>query len=135
MARKLVSMSSAMESAVSSKSIPSILSLLEQGESIDVCQRATGVSLLMCVIREGLTDLACQLIERGADIEARSAEGETALMEAAIVGNTDLVKFLLDRGAKPNRRSRSGWTAMLWAEINGFQEIVEMLQRADGRFS
>lgn len=88
MARKLVPMSSAMESAVSSKSIPSILSLLEQGESIDVCQPATGVSLLMCVIREGLTDLACQLIERGSDIEARSAEGETALIEAAIVGNT-----------------------------------------------
>lgn len=131
MARNLTPMSYAMESAIASKSVQTILDLLDQGEPINSRQGSTGVPLLTCVIRQKLIDLAQHLIERGADIEAKSAEGETPLMEAVIVGSIELVQSLLEHGANPNRKSRSGWTALLWAQVHGHQDILNVLIAPD----
>lgn len=45
------------------------------------------------------------LIERGADVDARSPNGTTPLMMAAQYGSEDNVKVLLERGADPKRRN------------------------------
>jgi ankyrin repeat protein len=41
------------------------------------------------------------LLDRGADVDARDAYGDSALMLAVLYGDADLVKLLLDRKADP----------------------------------
>lgn len=139
MGKKIVPMSREMELAISSttaESVAVIVRLLDEGEPIDARQRSTDATLLMLAIQGGLSDLACLLIERGADVNAKSAEGETALMYAARTGDIELVKALLEKDANPNRRSRSGFTAMQWAVLGSSnEEIVNMIRQAGGRFS
>jgi ankyrin repeat protein len=55
------------------------------------------------------------LLEKGAIINARTNEGVTALMAAAIHGNTNTVKFLLDNGANPNIADRDEFTPLMAA--------------------
>lgn len=48
---------------------------------------------------------ACEvLLDAGADLEAKSSSGATALMFASAAGYTDVVKLLLARGADANAR-------------------------------
>ena len=41
-----------------------------------------------------------QLLDQGANINARDKHGDTALMAAAFEGHADVVKLLLEKGAK-----------------------------------
>lgn len=58
------------------------------------------------------------LVEAGADIEAREAEGETALFVAAGRGHLEGVDMLMALGAQPDARAASGLTPVL-AAITG----------------
>ncbi len=60
----------------------------------------------------GVTELAAMLVERGADVDARSTEGMTALMIAAANDNGAMLGFLLSRNADPTIRNRRGETAL-----------------------
>jgi ankyrin repeat protein len=137
MGRKYLAMSEEMESLSSSlslESVPMILSLLDQGEAIDARQRSNGASLLMLAIRAGLPSFASLLIDRGADINAKSMEGDTPLMNAVQVNDIETVKLLLEQGANPNLRSRSGWSALQWAVLStNNEEIIERIRQYGGR--
>ncbi len=52
------------------------------------------------------------LIDKGADVNARSKNGATALILAADKGNAEIVKFLIDRGADINAKDGNG-TALI----------------------
>jgi ankyrin repeat protein len=52
------------------------------------------------------------LLNAGADVNAREHEGETPLMYAAVAGKTEVVKLLLDRGADINAVSLNNETAL-----------------------
>jgi hypothetical protein len=54
---------------------------------------------LVTAVKNGDTAAVQQLLNQGADIEAMSGDGATALTVAASSGNADLVKLLLARGA------------------------------------
>src|SRR5207249_11953572 len=55
------------------------------------------------------------LLRRGAQVNAKDADGATPLMHAAIYGDPGLMKVLLDKGADPNARNKVGATALLWS--------------------
>ena len=56
------------------------------------------------------------LLAKGASVNERDAEGNTALMWAAAEpGQSDLVRLLLDRGADVNARNKQGYTALMFA--------------------
>lgn len=55
------------------------------------------------------------LFERGADINARGSEGETALHTAAKRGFTHVVRFLVENGAELNAEDRGGRTPLDYA--------------------
>ena len=59
-------------------------------------------------------DAAKLLIERGADVNVRSANpmAETPLHIAAAGSRTEIVSLLLQRGADPNAKGSGGWTAL-----------------------
>lgn len=55
--------------------------------------------------------LARELIKRGADVDAKTTEGVTALMIAAARDNAPMIGLLLQSGAKPDARNAEGETA------------------------
>jgi tetratricopeptide (TPR) repeat protein len=55
------------------------------------------------------------LLAKGANIEARTGSGQTALIEAAASGKTAAARLLLEKGADIEARSNDGGTALLWA--------------------
>ena len=55
------------------------------------------------------------LIDRGADVRARSKIGETALMDVATRGDVAAAKLLLARGVDVNARDHRGYTALMFA--------------------
>lgn len=69
------------------------------------------------------------LIERGADIQARSTNNmaNTPLHAAAAGKRTVLVLLLLERGADPNAQQSGGWTALHQAVNNYDSGMVELL--------
>ena len=71
------------------------------------------------------------LLERGADVNARDADGDTALMFAAFRGHGLAVALLLQYGANVYARARNGWTARRAAQSGLHHEIAETLRRAD----
>ena len=72
------------------------------------------------------------LAAAGASLEARDAEGETALMRAAHGGHLDVVRALVDAGADVNATDGRGWGALAKACYNadldrGFADVVAFL--------
>ena len=67
------------------------------------------------------------------DIEARDANGRTALMLAVLHGQTDAVDTLLANGADPNAADESGATPLQVAVLNHHPLIAAALRRAGAR--
>jgi uncharacterized protein len=72
-----------------------------------------------------------RLLTAGADVNATSAAGETALMTAARTGKVDAISVLLRRGANVNaRESADGQTALMWAAARNNAGAVKALIEA-----
>ena len=77
----------------------------------------------------GDTKLVRKLLDEGADVNAKSGSGSTALMMASSKGHKEIVAMLLEKkyGADVNVKNNEGWTALDRASLNEHTEIVEML--------
>ena len=77
----------------------------------------------------GQSELAGALLDRGADVNARSANSmkNTPLHAAAAGGQIELMRLLLMRGADANASQEGGWTALHSAAQTGNREMVELL--------
>ncbi len=61
-------------------------------------------------------------------VNAKNADGLTALMRAAGMGHTETAKMLIDKGADINAKDdKISLTALSWATQRGHTEIIEML--------
>ena len=69
----------------------------------------------------------------GADVNAATPSGVTALMMAAFGGHEDVVRLLLVNGAKVNIQSENGVTALISAAKKGHQAVVELLLEKSSR--
>jgi ankyrin repeat protein len=72
------------------------------------------------------------LIDRGADVNAASSRGATALMMAAASdhANPATVQLLLDHGARLDARDDEGRSALDWALMQGETAAAQLLRRA-----
>lgn len=83
----------------------------------------------------GRRDLAALLIDRGADVDARSrserfARANTPLHAAAANRQTEVARLLMERGADVNARDGSGFTPLALAANNRNDILVmELLER------
>ncbi len=71
------------------------------------------------------------LLDVGANVNATSANGTTALMMAVRGGYDTSVELLLSRGADVNHRNENGATALSWA-TRGAMTTIERSLRAHG---
>lgn len=69
-----------------------------------------------------------QLLDNGANIDAKNDDGETALIGAAYGGETEAVVLLLAKGANIEVRNNDGKTALKMAELAGRDEVVQLLK-------
>jgi len=67
------------------------------------------------------------LLDKGADVNVRDADGNTALDWAAGEGQLEIVKILLDKGADVNVKGMLGFTPLMAATTHGHTEIVKIL--------
>src|SRR4051812_11800537 len=70
---------------------------------------------LAAAIRDADAQAVGKLIEAGADVNARDAEGNTPLILAAFYAGPGCVELLLQNGADSNAANRSGVTALIRA--------------------
>jgi ankyrin repeat protein len=74
------------------------------------------------------------LLQRGADVNAKTQSGWTALMSAALSGQTEITKILLDAGADPNAKDVvKNETAADIAKEKGHAELVTLLKQRGGK--
>lgn len=67
----------------------------------------------------------------GMEVNARNAEGDTALMNAAAAGSGAVVELLLSEGAQVNVTNARGMTPLAAAILNGHPDIVGVLLDGD----
>ncbi len=85
----------------------------------------------MRVASSGRKEALELLINYGANINARSNYGETALMCAACNGKKEALELLINYGAEIMARSNYGRTALMWAiETNISKECTKLLIEA-----
>lgn len=82
---------------------------------------------LMAFAYRGEEALAEDLLARGAEPDARDADGYTALMYAANQGHHGCVRSLLAHGASPNAADEQGSTPLMFAAQHGHTRIAKRL--------
>ena len=71
--------------------------------------------------------LVKQLLESGADINAKDKLGLTALMAAAFENDIETVKLLIEKGADINIKTTFGWTPLIVAKAKGYNAMENLL--------
>lgn len=104
--------------AVASGNIDGVRTNIEHG--VDVNERdANGATLLTVAAIFGHDAVATQLLDAGAEVNARNADnGATALHAAAFLGHAAVVETLLTAGADPSLASDNGGTALAAARLD-----------------
>ena len=134
-----------MWTAVSKGDLEAIKKQLAAGTDVNGTMFSPGVpgsgaTPLHMAVASGQLGAAKLLLEKGANIEARSADDHngTPLHWAAFVGQLECVKFLIEKGAKLNARDKSNSTP-LNAALHPFQgnpdksAVVAFLRKKGGK--
>ena len=87
-----------------------------------------GVTPLMVAAYNGNADLAKFLVDKGADVNAKTKRGSTPLMAAVQSGNKEMVKFLLEKGADANAKEQLGLNAYQLALVGKKHELTTLLK-------
>jgi ankyrin repeat protein len=81
----------------------------------------------------GHDEMVRYLLAEGANIDAVSPNGTSALMMAVREEKFSTAELLIARGANVNIRNEQGATALSWAERSGDMTLVGRLKRAGAR--
>jgi len=74
--------------------------------------RAGAYAVALSVTEEGAIEAMKLLVDRGADVNAFNASGQTALSRAAQRGANKIVQYLADQGAKLDMKDKQGRTPL-----------------------
>ena len=88
---------------------------------------ARGSSALMIASGQEMRHMVAALLERGADVHARTSDGETALSSACRQPDADIVKSLLENHSDPNTFDIEGATPLHMAVAYCNASVVHAL--------
>lgn len=103
--------------------------LLDHGAQIN--RRQNEWSALHYAAFAGHAELAGFLVQKGADVNARSTNGSTVLMMAAREGRENIARMLMDAGAVRSAANDWGEDALAWAMRAGNLTIARMVSAAE----
>ena len=103
--------------------------LVEAGAEVDFY----GWAPLLYAAYNGHTAIVEYLLKRGADINAKTENGLTALFFASRFGHIEIIKVLLKNEADPTVVSENMETAVDWALKSENTDIADLLRAAGGR--
>lgn len=101
--------------------------LLERGAELKVEDDGCASRMLLEASRTGRLNWIRLLLAGGLDIDAKDAQGRTALYEAAWGGAVDAIKLLLDKGANIHAKDARGRNALQIDIWKRRKETVELL--------
>jgi ankyrin repeat protein len=116
--------------------------LMEAGANVNVPAGPDGLTPLMVAVAQSSPgegaiflpsstrplDIAKGLLERGADVNAKSKAGVTALMVAAAHNNPPMIGLLIESGADTAAKNNQGKTAEDVAEMNKNMEAAQAIR-------
>jgi ankyrin repeat protein len=109
--------------------LPFVKRLVEAGADVNLY----GWPPLIYAAFNGHAAVVDYLLQKGAEINATTANGSTALLFAARFGHLAVVELLLQHKADPNIANERGATAIDWALKTDNTDIADLLRRAGGR--
>ena len=107
--------------------------LVNKGANANAAEPKKARTVLMVAAAKGQFDIVKFLYGKGADINARDSDSQTALMYASrhrlnVTPDNAIAKFLIDNGAEVNVRSKKrGFTVLMLAASAGNVELVQQL--------
>jgi ankyrin repeat protein len=87
-------------------------------------------TLLHAAAYDGRADIAELLIQLGANVNCREANGRTPLHDAANNGHLAVIDLLIKNGADIEAKDNGGMTPLMWGKISRSgrkDQVVEML--------
>lgn len=102
---------------------PAVEALLKNGATVN----RSGWAPLHYAAAAGDNDIVQMLLDKSADLDARSPNGTTPIMMAARSRHILTVKLLLDAGADATLKNQQGMTAIDFARQAGDTQIVDGL--------
>ncbi len=112
--------------ALQTKDLNNSLILVKNVSQVNYCGEGQ-LSLLMLASEDGYTEVCKILIDKGANLDLRDYEDETALLIASQRGRTEIVKLLLSKGAKLDLKDKEGETALMKASEKGHKDVCKIL--------
>ena len=103
--------------------------LIDRGVSVN----QPGWTALHYCAAAGKADMCQLLLDKDAEIDARSPNGTTPLMMAVREGHFDVVKLLVWEVADVNAENAEGATALKWAIRADREDMIGLLKRAGAR--
>jgi ankyrin repeat protein len=108
---------SALDLAINSGDIETVLILIQTECSLDASQEAKGITPLHRAAKKGFVEIAKALIDAGARVNAVAADGMTPLHYAAYSDNPEMITLLIDSKADATLKDNQGRTPRNIAEL------------------
>jgi thiosulfate/3-mercaptopyruvate sulfurtransferase len=86
-----------------------------------------GTTPLMKASHKGEGSVGRMLIEAGAQLDARNADGNNALWLACVGGHLDIIDMLIDAGIDIDNRNDNGATPLMYAASSGKADVIGRL--------
>ncbi|KAL5359986.1 hypothetical protein BJX96DRAFT_164826 [Aspergillus floccosus] len=104
------------------------LALLQRrGVSLDMQEPSCGMVPIVHAITERKYNAVPELLEAGADVDARGSMTETPLLLASHLGDARTVALLLQHGAQVNAQDRTGLSPLIACAAAGHVEVAQTL--------
>jgi hypothetical protein len=114
--------------AIRSGHISLVVPLLEAGAELNGVAEDRGTTPVMDAAAAGMPDLTGTLIEKGAELDHSSRDGQTAVTLAVGNGHDDTAIALIKGGADVDRKDMLGMSARKYAALYNQTAILEAIE-------